>query len=84
MWYEEHKKKTKVDKSSSDLSMAVSASVQDGSADIRSVPPSSSSEAESKMEKQAGGGGFVGKFRRLRLRWRKVEAQATEVSSDVY
>lgn len=84
MWDEEHRKKVKGDKeSSSDLSMAVSASVQQGSVENRSVPPSSSSEARSKMGNEAGGGGLVGKFRRFRLRRTKVEAQATQVASDV-
>ena len=83
-WDEEHKKKAKGDKeSSSDFCMAVSASVQDGGVGIRSVSLSSSSEAKDKMQKEAGDGGLVGKFRKLRLRRTKVGAQATQVASDV-
>lgn len=83
-WDEEHKKEGKGEKEpSSDLNMASSVSVQEGSVEIQPVPPSSISEAESEMEKEAGGGGLVGKFRSLRLRRTSVEAQATQVASDV-
>lgn len=84
VWAEEHKKKGKGEKeSSSDLGMAVSVSAQERSAKIQSKPPNSNTEVESKMKKKAVGGGLVGKFRRLRSRRTKVEAQATQVASDV-
>jgi hypothetical protein len=83
-WDEEHKKEWKGGKESlSGLNMVSSISVQEGSAEIQPVPPSSSPEAESEMEKEAGGRGLFGKFKNLRLRRTRVEAQATHVASDV-
>ena len=84
VWDEERRKKGEAEKeSSSDLSAAGSVSVQEGSVEIQSMPTTSSSEAESKTEKEAGGGGLVGKFRRLRLKRTTVEVQTTQVASDV-
>ncbi len=84
VWNEEHRKKGNDEKeSSSDLSMTASVSAQEGSAEIQSVSPSPTSEADGKMEKEAGGGGLVRKLRRLRVRRTKVGAQATQVASDV-
>ena len=60
-----------------------SVSAQEGSVETQSVPISSISEAGSKVEKEAGGGGFFGKFRMLRLRRTKVEERATQVASNV-
>ena len=78
VWNEKHEKRSKSEKEpSSDTSMAVSGGAREKNVNAQSMPSSSESEENRKLEKNADGEGFIGKLKKIHLRGTRVEARTT-------